>query len=177
MHAVDDLCFIDFLFSIENEELKTTLVGFVHSYNSQFSNAIGVDFPSAAVLRVLGPPDAMKAFSASTGVRRLASMCGGGLRVSAVPSGCPLVSVSRDNASDRNKPSHARRIARRAEARGGEMSTLVRKADASEVRLSLTSISNRHNFQLRVKRRTFAGTRAVAFNSYGLCAQGGVPQF
>lgn len=188
MNAEPILHFLDLAFQAEEQEFLPITVGYVHSFNARHENALGVDFPGwepessfsrASTLRVLGTAEALHAFILQTKVSRLASLCGLSLKVCAVPVTAELVCVTRDNRSDKAKPSYGRRIARRAAARAGvEVTTFdPRRRQKIEVSVSLTSASNKHSFRLRVKKRAVQSSDAVKFNAFGLCIQGGIPQF
>lgn len=187
MSAERTLHFIDMAFQAEEVEFLPVTVGYVHAFNAQHKNALGVDFPGwapvssfsrATTLRILGTAEALQAFVSQVKVSRLASLCGLNVKVSPVPQTAELVALTRDNRSDKQKPAYGRRIGRRASERTGtEVLPEVRQRRQSEMGVSLTSTSNKNSFILRLKKRPVQSSAAVKFNGYGLCIEGGIPQF
>jgi CRISPR-associated endoribonuclease Cas6/Csy4 subtype I-F len=188
MNAQTTLHFLELAFQAEEQEFLPTAVQYLHSFNAKNDNALGVDlrgwsagsnFQGAPVLRVLGTAQALKDFTSQPKLSRLATLCGLSLKVCAVPVTAELVSVTRDNRSDKAKPAYARRLARRLAERTGApvLEAAPRWRHASEASVSLTSQSNKQNFLLRLKKRTVQVAAPAKFNAYGLCIAGGIPQF
>ena len=188
MSSTSTLHFLELSFQEDGDEMLPIAVAYVHAFNAKNGNVLGVDFPGwaparnfqgSASLRVLGSAEVLASFVAQPKVSRLATLCGLSLKVAAVPAGAALAAVTRDNRGDRAKPSYARRIARRAaEQTGAPIEQVVaRTTRPSEVSVSLTSASNKQNFLLKLKKRVVPASEQLQFNAYGLCIQGGIPQF
>lgn len=188
MSAEPTLHYIELAFQAENQEFLPITVGYVHAFNVNHENALGVDFAgwtpayspfNPLSLRIFGTTEALQAFKSQTKVSRLAALCGLSVKVSAVPLTAELVAVTRDNRSGKAKPSHGRRIARRAAARAGTdvMPEAPSHRWPCDVGVLLTSTSNKNSFMLRLKKRVVQSSQPVKFNAYGLCIAGGIPQF
>jgi hypothetical protein len=146
---------------------------------------LGVDYPELRVgatngdvsrFRVFGAKADVTHFSKLPRTSRLISLCGGSTPIQEVPQDAPLAALTRDNRSDRFKPSYGRRQERRALARQADAPVMGARP-AYGVGVSVDSTSTGQNFLLKLKKVAFEGVRAVEFTAYGLCKQGGIPQF
>lgn len=185
MFDPDLLHFTEIAFQEDPQEFLPITLSFVHRFNAEHGNALGVDYPQwgpsgfikgLSRIRVLGTFDQVTAFLASPKVARLAGLCGAFTAVQAVPAGAELAALSRDNRNDHFKPSYGRRLEKRALARQGAVPAVSAKVPFANA-VPVASKSTRQDFLLKLKKTAFQGPREVEFTSYGLCKRGGVPQF
>jgi CRISPR-associated endoribonuclease Cas6/Csy4 subtype I-F len=193
MQDIASLHFVDIHFSAETLEVLPMLLSMVHGYNSVRGNPIGVDFPrwtseqstvgesAQQLFRVMGPAAAVGDFFQQSRMPRLSSVLGCSFTVCAVPATSQFAAVSRHNTGNKNKPGHARRLARREAARTGQpvaVSDLVLKHTPSVgIEVPASSKSTGQSFLLKLKKATSVPVAQVEFNAYGLCKAGAVPQF
>jgi len=184
MAKLESLHYVDF--SCQGEVSKDVIeevARHVHAFNREHGNALGLDFPAwapgqqfsdAVQIRVLGEAEPLGVFLRQPRAIRLLAL-GEVARtaVTKVPlgSGIPTVAVVRDTSAEKTKPSHARRRA----ARG--LPAFDGKHAKSQFSISFTSKSTGQSFLLKLKKRVVERLQEVQFNSYGVCASGGVPQF
>jgi CRISPR-associated endonuclease Csy4 len=186
MQKVTELCFVDIRFTEETQEIQPALMGFVHAFNSEHGSPLGVDFPkwsstdraaNVDCVRLFGKEDAFQKFFAQPRMARLGSLLGCAFMLKAIPAYSQLAAVTRDNTADKNKPGHARRLERRAMARGETAPPELKKSGRSAAAMPFTSKSTGQSFLMKLKKAVYEGPAEVVFNSYGLCKQGGLPQF
>lgn len=163
-------------------DLLPQVWGWLHDFNSvQDLDNIGVDVPGwvcgrsangiPSKLRLFGSKEALDAFLLQSGMKRIRAL---GVHASApavVPGCAEFAAVRRDNAAEKTKPAHMRRLARRGHT-GAE-----HRPRAAALAVPLASRSTRQAFMLKLHKRAVSSESAVAFNNYGLTMQGGVPQF
>lgn len=165
----------------DSAEMIAEIVRLVHAYNREHGNVLGLDFPGwvagesfagAQQVRVFGEKEQLAVFIRQPRAVRLMSM-GDVARsmVARVPVGAGAAAVVRDSAADKNKPSHARRRERRG------VGVFSGERAKPQFGVAFTSKSTGQEFLLKMKKRVAEAAEAVQFNSYGLCLQGGVPQF
>lgn len=164
----------------DGAELITEVARHVHAFNREHNNALGIDFPGwaegtsfklAQSIRVFGNKDALSKFIAQPrGLRLLGLGTIARTAMAEAPTDVPTAAVVRDNAASKTKPSHARR----REARGGATYAGVQAAPGFT--MSFASQTTKQDFLLKMRKKP---TDAVPprFNSYGLCVEGGLPQF
>lgn len=164
----------------EGREAIVEVARHVHAFNREHDNTLGIDFPewaagdtlvNASRIRVFGVRENLAKFIAQPRGLRLLGM--GFIARSALtqaPEDVPVAAVVRDNAATKNKPSHAaRRAARGVEAYQG-------KHAAPGFTLGVSSKTTGQAFLLKMRKKEVL-EGVVAFNSYGLCIAGGLPQF
>jgi len=164
----------------DGAELITEVARHVHAFNREHDNALGIDFPAWEVgtslnvaerIRVFGNKDALSKFIAQPrGLRLLGLGTIARTALAEAPAGAPTAAVVRDNAANKTKPSHARR----REARGCSAFAGVHAKPGFA--LTFASQTTKQDFQLKMRKKS-VDAAPLRFNSYGLCVEGGLPQF
>jgi hypothetical protein len=159
--------------------------------------ACAPDGRTPARLRVFGERAALEMFTAHPGVRRAAAAVLEKTGVQPCPRPPLWASLSRDNRADKQKPAYLRRLARRGDAPAQEVAQEVAQGAAQEAAqkgargralaskrpsaafsLPRASQQTKQSFELRLKKVfTAQAPESVAFNSYGLCLSGALPQY
>lgn len=180
LHYVD----LDFTDSIEPPSHLVSLAWrWLHGFNKvqgSMLERVGVDVPgwgcgepmpgTPARLRLFGSQAALEAFMSNSALPRIRAM---GVDISLVapaPATQGYAAVRRDNAADKDKPSRIRRSLRL-----GDAAPPPRQHKADLV-IACASQSTGQWFELKL-RKIPASPARVAFNSFGLTLEGGLPQF
>lgn len=162
------------------------LLALVHGLNRAApAPFLGIDFPAWQAgmahaprnalrhLRVFAAEQDLEQFLAHPSVRRVSTLV---LRVTA-PRPCEnpraWARLGRDNYSDKCKPAYWRRKAKATQREASR----PQEPRLPGLQLSMRSQSTRQEFGLRI-RKVVAEQRPerIAFNSYGLCKEGAIPQ-
>ncbi|MDO8414869.1 MAG: type I-F CRISPR-associated endoribonuclease Cas6/Csy4 [Agitococcus sp.] len=180
--ALTSLSYIAFAGQGEDgSEMMAEVWRHVHAFNREHGNVLGIDFPewvagtameSANTLRVFGTSDQLMAFIRQPrGLRLLAT--GGVSRsaVTTVPAGSAFAAPTRDSSADKVKPAQARRRERRGQP------AFSQPHAKTQFSVACSSKTNGHSFLFKMKKRFVAAVTEVSFSSYGMCVQGGLPQF
>lgn len=184
---VAQLKFLQVSFTRETQDMHPALIALVHGFNREHDNVLGLDYPGWApgtteptslAIRIFGVEKDLLLFCEQHKAKRLAALCGFSLQTKSVPDSAGFAAVTRDNRADRVKPAYARRLAARAAARGEQATVTISRDDrVCSATISLSSMSTKQNFLLKMRKVALDAVSDVTFNSYGLCKQGGLPQF
>ncbi|WP_084151237.1 type I-F CRISPR-associated endoribonuclease Cas6/Csy4 [Azohydromonas australica] len=175
---------LDFTDSIEPPSHLVPLAWrWLHGFNKaqgSMLERVGIDVPgwrcgermpgTPARLRLFGSHTALDAFVSNSALPRLRAMAVDMGPVTLAPATPSHAAVRRDNAADKNKPSRIRRSLRL-----GNAAPPPRQHEADLV-IACDSHSTGQCFELKL-RKIPAGATALAFNSFGLTLEGGLPQF
>lgn len=182
---LQDMLFVELDFGGSTEagrDMVPRIWQWVHLFNWDVPSArIGVDLPgwrSGTVhagppdaLRLLGPAGSLEAFMSNPVVKRLRVFGLHATPISPVPAPFGYAMVRRDNNAEKCKPSHARRMQRRG------LDSFVSQPRSAALVVPLTSRSNNQVFNLRLRKTAAERNSCVSFTSYGLTAEGALPQF
>lgn len=180
LHYVD----LDFTDSIEPPSHLVPLVWrWLHGFNKaqgSMLERLGVDVPgwkcgeciqgTPARLRLFGPRAALEAFMLNSALPRIRAMGVDIGPVALAPATQCHAALRRDNAADKDKPSRIRRSLRLGNAAPPP------RQHMADLVIACASQSTGQCFELKLRKMP-ASAASVAFNSFGLTLDGGLPQF